>query len=84
MNVGNMKKGSVNTLLMDRAYEYLDLDWYLPFWHSDFVKFWTTVPLKYRYKQTLRSYYVNGIIIKIYLRNLTNLLLHLQVIKKIL
>ena len=40
-----------------RAYEYLDLDWYLPFWHSDFVKFWTTVPLKYRYKQNLyRSY----------------------------
>ena len=43
-----------------RAYEYLNLNWSLPLWHSDFVKFWTTVPLKYRFKQNLYRSYLNG------------------------
>ncbi len=42
-----------------RAYEYLNLNWYLPLWHSEFVKFWTTVPLKYRFRQNLYRNFLN-------------------------
>lgn len=41
-----------------RAYEYLDLDWSLPLWDSSFVKFWTTIPLKYRFNQKLYREYL--------------------------
>ena len=41
-----------------RAYEFLNFDWFLPLWDSEFVKFWTTVPLSLRYKQNLYKKYL--------------------------
>ena len=41
-----------------RAYEFLNFDWFLPLWDSEFVKFWTTVPLELRYKQNLYKRYL--------------------------
>ena len=41
-----------------RAYEFLNFDWFLPLWDSEFVKFWTTVPLNLRYKQNLYKKYL--------------------------
>lgn len=31
-----------------RAYEYFNLEWYLPLWDLDFTKFWEGIPLKLR------------------------------------
>lgn len=41
-----------------RAYEFLNFDWFLPLWDGEFVKFWTTVPLELRYKQNLYKRYL--------------------------
>ena len=43
-----------------KAYEFLNFDWFLPLWDSEFVKFWTTIPIELRYKQSLyRTYLYN-------------------------
>lgn len=41
-----------------RAYDFLNFDWFLPLWDSEFVKFWTTIPLELRYKQNLYRKYL--------------------------
>ena len=41
-----------------KAYEFFNFDWFLPLWDSEFVKFWTTVPLELRYKQNLYRAYL--------------------------
>ena len=41
-----------------KAYEFLDFDWFLPLWDSEFVKFWTTIPIELRYKQNLYRTYL--------------------------
>ena len=43
-----------------RAYEFLNFDWFLPLWDAEFVKFWTTVPLELRYKQNLYRKYLSN------------------------
>lgn len=43
-----------------RAYEFMNLDWYLPFWDNELIKFWNSVPLKFK---------VNQILFKNYLKN---------------
>ena len=41
-----------------RAYDFLNFDWFLPLWDAEFVKFWTTIPLDLRYKQKLYRRYL--------------------------
>ena len=42
-----------------KVYEFHNINWELPLWDGDFVKFWTTVPGKYRFNQNLfREYLV--------------------------
>ena len=41
-----------------RAYEFLNLDWYLPFWDSELIKFWNTVPYKSKVSQKLFKNYL--------------------------
>ena len=41
-----------------KAYEFFNFDWFLPLWDSEFVKFWTTIPLELRYKQSLYRKYL--------------------------
>ena len=36
-----------------RVYDYYNLDWLLPLWNKSFIKFWQTVPLKYKFNQLL-------------------------------
>ena len=36
-----------------RNYEFLGLNWLLPFWQSDVVRFWRDVPLDAKYRQKL-------------------------------
>ena len=36
-----------------RAYDFMNIKWFLPFWDSEYIKFWSTVPLELRYKQSL-------------------------------
>ena len=41
-----------------RAYEFLDIDWMLPFWDMNLVNFWRGVPFKYKLKQGLYKTYL--------------------------
>jgi len=41
-----------------RAYEFLNLDWYLPFWDSELIKFWNKVPNKFKVSQKLFKEYL--------------------------
>ena len=41
-----------------RMYEYFGLDWQLPLWAPEYVKFWETVPLEYRINQSLFKEYL--------------------------
>jgi len=41
-----------------RLYEYFGLDWQLPLWAPDYVRFWETVPLEYRINQSLFKEYL--------------------------
>ena len=41
-----------------KTYDFLNINWYLPLWESEFVKFWTSVKKKYRYKQNLYKEYL--------------------------
>ena len=41
-----------------KAYEFFNFDWFLPLWDSEFVKFWTTIPLELRFKQSLYRKYL--------------------------
>ena len=36
-----------------RIYDYYRLDWLLPLWNNSFIKFWQSVPLKYKLNQNL-------------------------------
>ena len=36
-----------------RLYDFLGYRWELPLWTPDFIKFWETVPLEYRFSQQL-------------------------------
>lgn len=36
-----------------RAYDFINIKWFLPFWDSEFIKFWSSIPLEQRFKQTL-------------------------------
>lgn len=38
---------------LQRTYDYLNLDWYLPLWDKSFIEFWKNVPLKYKINQNL-------------------------------
>lgn len=45
-----------------RVYEWFHLDWWLPFWDLEFIRFWETVPLALRqerkwFKQWIRTQY---------------------------
>ncbi len=41
-----------------KTYDFLNVNWFLPLWDSEFVKFWTSVEKKYRYKQNLYKEYL--------------------------
>ncbi len=41
-----------------KVYEFHKINWELPLWDGDFVKFWTTVPGRYRFKQNLFREYL--------------------------
>ena len=51
-----------------RAYEFMSLDWFLPFWDKELLKFWNSVPYKFKVNQILYKHYLKTGIIKIYLR----------------
>ncbi len=36
-----------------RVYDFYNIKWALPLWNSSFIKFWSTVPPKYKLKQKL-------------------------------
>lgn len=42
-----------------RNYEFLNLDWALPFWDKRIVEFWRRVPIKYKYNQNLYKYFLD-------------------------
>ena len=46
-----------------KTYDFLNINWYLPLWESEFVKFWTSVDKKYRFRQNLYREYDSEIII---------------------
>ena len=39
-----------------RIYDFFELEWDLPFWSDNFIKFWFAVPAKYKSKQ---NFYVD-------------------------
>ena len=41
-----------------KTYDFLNINWYLPLWESEFVKFWTSVDKKYRFRQNLYREYL--------------------------
>ncbi len=41
-----------------RNYEFLGLDWSLPFWDKRIVQFWKRVPFEYKFKQRLYKYFL--------------------------
>ncbi len=49
-----------------RIYEFYNLKWQLPLWEKSFIKFWSSVPLKYKtdqklYKDVLRDLNMGGV-----------------------
>jgi asparagine synthase (glutamine-hydrolysing) len=46
----------INSDLQD--YDFFDVNWWLPLWDRDYVNFWETVPLEYRYNKQLSEEYV--------------------------
>ena len=43
-----------------RAYEFLNLDWHLPFWDNELIKFWNSVPHKFKINQFLFKFYLEN------------------------
>ncbi len=43
-----------------RVYDYFSLDWRLPLWDGEFVRFWCHVPVELRYKQKLYRKYLSS------------------------
>jgi len=41
-----------------RVYDYFSINWHLPLWDGEFVRFWCQVPLDFRYKQNLYKKYL--------------------------
>jgi len=41
-----------------RAYEFWGYDWWLPLWDSEYIDFWSRVPLRYRFDRILYKEYV--------------------------
>ena len=41
-----------------RVYDYFSLNWQLPLWDGEFVRFWCDVPVELRYKQKLYRKYL--------------------------
>jgi len=41
-----------------RAYDYWIHDWWLPYWDTEFIKFWETIPLVYRIDKIFYDNYV--------------------------
>ena len=41
-----------------KTYDFFGVDWLLPLWDSEFVKFWTSVHKRHRYKQNLYREYL--------------------------
>lgn len=42
------------------VYEFFELNYYLPFWERDFIKFWETVPLDFRVdRMAFKSWIIN-------------------------
>ncbi len=41
-----------------RAYEFMSLDWFLPFWDNELIKFWNSVPYKFKVNQMLYKHYL--------------------------
>ena len=42
-----------------KTYDFWGVDWFLPLWDSEFVKFWTSVHKRHRYKQNLYKEYLS-------------------------
>jgi len=43
-----------------RVYDYFSLNWHLPLWDGEFVRFWCGVPVELRYKQKLYRKYLTS------------------------
>ncbi len=43
-----------------RVYDYFSLNWQLPLWDGEFVRFWCDVPVELRYKQKLYRKYLSS------------------------
>ena len=43
-----------------RAYEFMSLDWFLPFWDNELIKFWNSVPYKFKVNQMLYKHYLSN------------------------
>lgn len=41
-----------------KLYEYFNYEWWLPLWDSEYIDFWTKVPLKYKIQRNLYKDYV--------------------------
>lgn len=48
-----------------RAYEFWGYNWWIPFWDSDFMNFWSRVPLNMKIDQRIYKTYVNNLFEKI-------------------
>lgn len=47
-----------------RCYEFFGLDWYLPLWDSEFIRFWKAVPNAHRYDKQLYIDVLNSSLLK--------------------
>jgi len=50
----------------NRNYDYNGYSWAMPFWYSDYVEFWSSVPLKYKFQKNLYDEYLENNLFKKY------------------
>ena len=43
-----------------RAYEFFDFRWFLPFWDGELIKFWNSVPFELKYNLNLYKYFLKN------------------------